>query len=131
LKKVTRTSTTNTPKERKIPTGYTPSNFVNQLSGWSALMANTLSVDFPTNVSPKVRNNPSKIIALQLAEKRISAHIFLFSILLILAKKAQKEITTAINIPTLCKLKLLRRKIPIPSLHDLGNKVECSKTNIL
>jgi hypothetical protein len=89
-----------TPMERKIPIGYTDQNLFRLLSGWKVLIAIALSVLLPMKESPKVRNIPKMIKALLIHEKRISAQIFLFSVLLIEPKNLPRQKIIAIPIPT-------------------------------
>jgi len=86
--------------DRNIPIGYTDQNLLRLLSGWKVLMEMTLSVLLPMKESPKVRKIPKMIIALLIHEKRISARIFLFSVLFIELKNLPKQKIIAMHIPT-------------------------------
>lgn len=98
--RVIRICANNAQMERNIPTGYTPLNLVSSLSGCKLLIAKMLSVAFPITLSPRVRKIPSMINALHIPEKKISAQIFLFSVLLILLKKYPRDKRAATINPT-------------------------------
>ena len=79
------------------PTGYTPLNFVRLLLSESARIANMLSVGFHITTSHRVRNIHRIMRALANDKNRISARIFLFSVLFILEKKTETHTQDAIN----------------------------------
>ena len=113
--------------DKNSHTGYTPLNLVNALLSVRARIANILSVGVHITLSHNVRNIQNIIKALDIDINRISAQIFLFSVLLMLEKKETKHIQDAINNPTKWKLKFWMLSIVANDENDFGIKFHVSR----
>lgn len=109
-------------------TGYTQSNFVNALSSVKARIANILSVGVHIIESHNVMNIQNIIKAFAIDKNKISIHIFLFSVLLMLWKNIAKQIRVAMSIHTKWKLKFCGLNI-VNQLDVDGRYVHVSKAN--
>jgi hypothetical protein len=89
-------ATSNAPRERNNPIGWTRLNLFRWLSECRDLTPRTDVVAVQMKLSPNRRKIPKGTNESVREKKRISAHIFLFSILLIFLRK----IRTAMKIPS-------------------------------
>ena len=115
------------PKEINNHTGYTPSNLVRLLLSVNARTANILSVGVHITESHNVKNIQKMINAFEMDRNRISAHIFLFSVLFTLEKNIHKHIHEATSNPTKCKLKFWGLSIVKKLETELGMYVQVSR----
>lgn len=121
--------TINTQKDIINQTGYTQLNFVKLLLSDSARMANILSVGFHTTTSHNVRNIHNMIRALASERNRISAQIFLFSVLFMLEKNIAKQIRDAMSNQTKCRLKFWGLTSVRNDWNDAGKYDQVSSQN--
>ena len=125
----TNTWITKTPNDINNPTGYTPSNLVNALLSLNARIAKILFVGFHITESHKVIKIQNIIRALANDKKSISAHIFLFSFLLILEKKIHRQIREDISNHTKWKLKFCGLNVANKLAVDDGKYVPVCRQN--
>jgi len=114
------TCTMRTPNDINNHTGYTPSNFVRALLSVKARTANILSVGVQITESPRVKNIPKIMSAFAVDKNKISAQIFLFSVLFILEKNIHKQSQADTNNHTKWKLKFWGLSIVIKLDNDDG-----------